>query len=155
MWVYEDLGYKKGLFASPKAFRELLVPYYRSLVDFFHSHDLPVVFHSCGSTYQAVPLIVESGFDALNPMERKADGNDPFTFAEQYGDRLAFVGGLDVRVFETNDRSVIRREIEEYMNGMKARGARLVFASDHSIPPTVTYDTYRYVVDVYRERMMY
>jgi hypothetical protein len=38
---------------------------------------------------------------------------------------------------------------------MKARGARLVFASDHSIPPTVEYDTYKYVLEVYRERMMY
>jgi len=81
-----------------------------------------------------LPLIVESGFDALNPMERKAAGNDPFLFAERYGDRLAFIGGLDVRVFETNDRDLIRREIIRYIDGMKARGARLVFASDHSIP---------------------
>ncbi len=155
IWMYEDLGYRNGLFASPKVLGELIFPYYKEMVDFFHSHDLPVILHSCGSTSQALPLIVESGFDALNPMERKAAGNDPFLFAERYGDRLAFVGGLDVRVFETNDRDLIRREIIGYIDGMKARGARLVFASDHSIPPTVRYDTYRYIVDVYRERMMY
>jgi hypothetical protein len=45
--------------------------------------------------------------------------------------------------------------VTRYIDGMKARGARLVFASDHSIPPTVHYDTYQYVVQVYRERMMY
>ena len=38
---------------------------------------------------------------------------------------------------------------------MKARNARLVFASDHSIPTDVTYETYTYVVQVYREYMMY
>ncbi len=155
IWLYEDLGYKNGLFASPKVLGELIFPYFHELVEFFHSFDLPVVLHSCGSTAQALPLIVDAGFDALNPMERKAKGNDPLAFAAQYGDELAFIGGLDVRVFETNDREIIKREVTTYIEGMKARGARLVFASDHSIPPTVTYATYKYIVDTYRDLMAY
>ncbi len=155
VWLYEDMGYKNGLFASPKVFAELIFPYYTELVAFFHSYDLPVVLHTCGSTVQALPLIVEAGFDGLNPMERKAKGNDPFAFAEQYGDKLAFVGGLDTRVFETNDRDIIRREVTAYIEGMKARGARLVFASDHSISPNTRYESYRYAVEVYRECMGY
>jgi uroporphyrinogen decarboxylase len=155
IWMYEDLGYRNGLFASPAALSELIFPYYREMVEFFHDWDLPVVFHSCGSTVQALPMIVEAGFDALNPIERKAEGNDPFLFAEQYGDRLAFIGGLDVRILETNDHELIRREITRYLDGMKARGARLIFASDHSIPPGVSCETYRYMVEVYRERMIY
>ncbi len=155
IWIYEDLGYKNGLFASPKVLGELIFPYFAELVDFLHGYDLPVVLHSCGSIHQALPMIVDAGFDALNPMERKAEGNDPYAFAEQYGDKLAFIGGLDARVFETNDRAIIRREVAAYMEGMKARGAGLVFASDHSISTLVRYDTYRYVLDVYREHMMY
>ncbi|MHB0855989.1 MAG: uroporphyrinogen decarboxylase family protein [Anaerolineae bacterium] len=154
-WLYEDLGYKNGLFASPRVLSALIFPYYRQMVDFFHSYDLPVVLHSCGSTAEALPLVIEAGFDAVNPMERKALHNDPFTFAERYGDRLAFVGGLDARVFESNDRDLIRREVTDYIQGMKARNARLVFASDHSISPNTHYDSYRYALDVYREHMMY
>jgi uroporphyrinogen decarboxylase len=155
IWIYEDLGYKNGLFASPTVLAEVIFPYYRELNDFFHSHDLPVVLHTCGSTAAALPLIVEAGFDALNPMERKAKDNEPFAFAEQYGDKLAFVGGLDARVFETNDKDTIRREVVDYVEGMKARGARLVFASDHSISTNTQYDSYRYALDVYREHMAY
>jgi uroporphyrinogen decarboxylase len=155
IWLYEDLGYKNGLFASPRMLEELMFPYYKQMIDFFHSHNLPVVLHTCGSTAQALPLIVAAGFDALNPMERKAKDNDPFVFAEQYGDRLAFVGGLDARVFETNDKEVIRREISHYIDGMKARGARLIFASDHSLSTNVRFDTYRFAVEVYREHMLY
>jgi uroporphyrinogen decarboxylase len=155
IWLYEDLGYKNGLFASPAVLAELIFPYYKEMVDFFHSYDLPVVLHTCGSVAQALPLIVEAGFDALNPMERKAKNNDPFVFAERYGDRLAFIGGLDARVFETNDREIICREVTDYIQGMKARGARLVFASDHSISPNTRYDSYRYAVQVYREHMAY
>ena len=155
IWIYEDLGYKNGLFASPQVLRELIFPYFKELVAFFHTYDLPVVLHSCGSQAQALPLIIEAGFDGLNPMERKAKDNDPFVFAEKYGDRLAFVGGLDVRIFETNDKDLIRKEVAAYIQGMKQRGARLVFASDHSIPPTVRLDTYQFIVDVYRENMLY
>lgn len=155
IWLYEDMGYKNGLFASPKVLAELIFPYYKELVGFFHSYDLPVVLHTCGSTAQALPMIVDAGFDALNPMERKAKGNEPFTFAEKFGDQLAFVGGLDVRIFETNDKDLIGKEVKTYIEGMKERGARLVFASDHSIPPTVHLDTYQYIVDVYRQHMLY
>ena len=155
IWIYEDLGYKNGLFASPRVLSELIFPYFTELVAFFHSYNLPVILHTCGSVAQALPLIVEAGFDGLNPMERKAKDNDPFTFAEKYGDKLVFVGGLDTRVFETNDKDTIRREVTDYIEGMKARGARLVFASDHSITTNTRYDSYRYALDVYREHMLY
>jgi len=155
IWLYEDLGYKNGLFAPPRVLAELIFPYYKEMVDFFHGYDLPVVLHTCGSTAQALPLIVEAGFDAVNPMERKARDNDPFAFAERYGDRLAFVGGLDARVFESNDKEIIRREVSAYIEGMKERGARLIFASDHSISPNTRYESYLYALEVYREHMLY
>jgi uroporphyrinogen decarboxylase len=155
IWLAEDLGYKNGLFMSPAVLRALIFPFYTELVAFFHEHGLPVILHSCGSVRDALPMIVEAGFDALNPMERKADGNDPFDFAERYGDRLAFFGGFDARIFETNDHGFIRREIETYLEGMKSRGARLIFASDHSLSTRVEYETYRRAVEVYREHMYY
>ena len=151
----DDLGYKNGLFASPKVLGELIFPYYREMVDFFHGYDLPVLFHTCGGVAKALPLIVEAGFDALNPVERKAMGNDPFLFAEQYGDRLAFTGGMDIRVYETNDKETIRREVAYYLEGMKARGARLVFASDAGISSGVRYESYCHAVETYREHMEY
>ena len=155
IWIYEDLGYKNGLFASPNTLRQVVFPYYTELVSFFHEYDLPVVLHTCGSMAEAIPLIVEAGFDAVNPMERKALNNDPFAYAEKYGDKLAFVGGLDARVFDTNDKEIIRREVGHYIEGMKSRGARLVFASDHSISTNTRYESYLYAVQVYREHMMY
>ena len=154
-WISEDLGFSNGLFCSPQVLAELIMPYHKQLVSFFKDYHLPVVLHTCGSTAQALPLIIEVGFDAVNPMERKAKDNDPFVFAEKYGDQIAFVGGLDARVFETNDKDIIRREVTHYMEGMKARGARLVFASDHSISTNTRYESYRYAVEVYREHMMY
>ncbi len=154
IWVYEDLGYRNGLFASPKVLSELIFPYFAELVAFFHERGLPVVLHSCGGVTQALPLIVEAGFDALNPMEVKA-GCDLFALAERWGDRLAFVGGLDVRILETNDKAAIEAGVTRVVEGMKARSARYVFGSDHSITPNVTLDAYRCALDVYRAHQDY
>lgn len=155
IWLYEDLGYKNGLFASPVTLERLIFPYYKEMVEFLHDYGLVVCLHTCGSTAEALPLIVEAGFDVVNPIERKALNNDPFLFAEEYGDRLAFCGGLDARVFESNDKDIIRREVADYVEGMKARGARLVFSEDHSISPNTRYESYLYALQVCREHMRY
>jgi uroporphyrinogen decarboxylase len=150
----EDLGYKNGLFCSPRMYGELIFPYYKEIVDFFHGYGMLVELHTCGSVTDALPLIVETGFDILNPMEVKA-GNDVFAFADHYSEELVFAGGLDVRVLESGDRDLIRREAARLIEGMKARGARYVFGSDHSLTTKIRYDDYRYAVDVYREHMIY
>jgi uroporphyrinogen decarboxylase len=131
----------------------LIFPYFAEIVDFFHAMDLPVVFHCCGKATDAIPLIIDAGFDALNPMEVKA-GCDPLAFAEQYGNKLAFIGGLDVRFLESNDRDIIRREVIRLVEGMKASNARFLFATDHSVTPLVHFDSYRYAMDVYRKHML-
>lgn len=154
IWLFDDLAYRNGLFCSPDTLSELFLPFYRETVDFFHAMDLPVVLHSCGNVTEAMPLIVEAGFDALNPMEAKA-GCDLFHFAEQYGEHLAFIGGLDARVLESGDRDRIRNETIRLVDGMKQRGARYIFGSDHSLSSLVQYEDFRYAIEVYREHMAY
>ena len=99
-------------------------------------------------------MIVDVGFDALNPMEVKA-GNDPLRIAEKYGDKIAFVGGFDVRILESGDRNLIRTAVTNLLDGMKDRGARYVFASDHSISTNDRLTDFEYAIDVYRDNMMY
>ena len=154
IWLYEDLGYSQGLFCSPDTLEALIFPYYAELVDFFHGYDLPVVLHSCGGVTEALPQVVKAGFDGLNPMEVKA-GCDLLKFADLYGESLTFFGGLDVRVFESGDRKFIRSEVKRIIEGMKTRGARYVFGSDHSITTNVDYDDFRYALEVYNEHRNY
>ena len=153
-WFYEDLGYRNGLFCSPRTLEEVIFPYYKEMVDFFHAYDMPVVLHACGGITEALPLIVEAGFDGLNPMEVKA-GCDTLKFAEKYGDRLTFFGGLDARVLESGDKDLIRAKVTELVEGMKAVGARYVYASDHSLSTNIRYADFQYALEVYREHMMY
>jgi uroporphyrinogen decarboxylase len=152
IWIYEDLGYRNGLFCSPAVVRSLLLPYYAEIVDFFHSHGLPVILHSCGNINEALPLFVEAGFDGLHPMEVKA-GCNVITVAEEYGNKLALFGGFDIRILESGDRRLIRKTVAAHVEGLKVRGARFVFGSDHSISTNVALADLLFAHEVYREHM--
>lgn len=151
VWLFDDIAYKNGLFASPEVLHDLYLPYYAEIVSFFNNeYGLPVFFHSDGKLEQALPIIIEAGFVGLHPLERKA-GNDPIAIADKYGDQLVLIGGLDVQILETNDRDHIASEIKQLLEAMKTREASYIFHSDHTIPPTVDYDTYRFALDTYMQ----
>ena len=154
VWFFDDLGYRGATFCSPKLYDELIFPFYVELIEAIHSRDIPVILHTCGYTESVVGSIVETGFDGLHPMEVKA-GNDPLRIADTYADRLVFIGGLDARILESHDREQIRRGVSELMDGMKARGGRFVFGSDHSLSTNIDYADFQFALEVYRERMEY
>ena len=150
----EDLAYSRGLFCSPRVLEELVFPFYREIIDFFHDYELPVIFHCCGNVTEALPCLVDLGIDMLDPMERKA-GCSPVEFARGFGNRIAFRGGLDVRVMESGDRDLIRREVVSLIDAVKREGARYVFSSDHSVSTGVAYQDFAYAVAVAREHSAY
>jgi len=151
VWVYDDLAYRNGLFCSPGLIEKLFAPFYRDLVDHLGEYGLPVVFHCCGGMGEALPIIADCGFAGLHPMERKA-GCDPLAYARRFGDRLAFIGGLDAVTLEGGDRRRLFREADALMDGMGDLGAAYVLCSDHSLSPRVPYRDYRALVDRFWER---
>ena len=150
MFIYEDLGFSNGLFFSPKTFEALIFPYYKELVGFYHDHGLPVILHTCGGITEAVPMIVDAGFDCLQPMEAKA-GCDVLEYAREYGDRLSFMGNMDITVLNRNNDALTKEHVLGKLNALYDMGARYIFHSDHSVPPDVTFHTYDYAVKLYRE----
>ena len=153
-YLYDDLAYNKGLFCSSQLLRELFLPYYQKLTHFLHSHNVLAIFHCCGNSEAAIPLIIESGFDALNPMEVKA-GCDVVRFAEKYGESLAFIGGFDVRILENGDRSQIKKEVLRITDAMRHLKASYFFGTDHSVSPNVNFDDYQYAFDCFKEHCYY
>jgi uroporphyrinogen decarboxylase len=153
-WLWDDLGYKNGPLFSPRAYREQLLPYHRRVCEFFHSHGLPVILHSCGNVAPMVPALIEAGFDCLQALEVKA-GMDLEELVREYGRDLCFMGGVDVRAFFAEDESEMEREVTGKLAiGMSNPGG-YVFHSDHSIPTQVSFARYAKVVELVREQGVY
>ena len=71
---------------------------------------------------------------------------DLLKIKKDFGDRIALIGGMDVRTLLTNDLDVVRRELEAKVPGVMA-GSGYVLQVDHSVPDQVNYETYRYFVE--------
>ena len=87
-------------------------------------------------------------------MEAKA-GCDVLAFAKEYKDKLAFIGGMDARIFESGDQDKIGNEVLRLLNGMKSIGGRYVFGSDHSISPRVKLADFKHALNVFRQNAKY
>ena len=129
--------------------------YYKEIVGMFkHDYGLDVLVHSCGDIRQAVPLFIEAGIDCLQPMEAKA-GVDVLQLADTYGNKLAYMGNINVQVLNTNDPVKVRAEVERKMCGMIERRLPYIIHSDHSIPPDVTMKTYELMLQIRNEKGSY
>jgi uroporphyrinogen decarboxylase len=145
IWFYEDMGFKERPFMSPAMYRELIFPAHKRTVDFCHGHGLPVILHSCGFVEPLLPDIVAAGIDCLQVIEIKA-GMDPLRIHKNFGERLSLCGGMDARNLVKNDIDAIRRELAEKIPVLKSNNGYILH-SDHSIPETCDYETYRFFVE--------
>lgn len=145
IWYYEDMGFKQRPFMSPDMYMELVQPGHKLTFEYAHSKNLPVIIHSCGFVEALVPGLIDAGMDCLQVIEIKA-GMDLLKLYREFGEKISFMGGIDVRELYTNDKSRIQAELESKIPVVKD-GFGYVLHSDHSIPNTVNYESYRYFIE--------
>jgi uroporphyrinogen decarboxylase len=140
----DDMGYKGSPFFSLPMYRELLKPYHKRAADWAHEHGCVVELHSCGFIQPLVPDLVEIGIDCLNPLEIKA-GMDPAYLKKTFGDQLAFHGGINAQIWDKPE--LVRAEMEHLIPMLK-EGGGYIFASDHSIPNSVSFENMKMISEL-------
>ncbi|MDR2569054.1 MAG: hypothetical protein LBD23_01985 [Oscillospiraceae bacterium] len=145
MFYYEDMGFKQRPFMSPEHYRELIYPSHKKAFDFAHSIGLKVIVHSCGFIEPLLPHMIDAGMDCLQVIEVKA-GMDLLRIYRNHGDKIVLMGGIDVRALYSNDKATIDAELEAKIPTVM-KGYGYIAHSDHSIPKTVDYETFRYYID--------
>jgi uroporphyrinogen decarboxylase len=148
-FVYDDMGYRNASLFSPAAFRETEFPTQKRLYGYFRDKGLPVILHSCGCVKAFIPMLIEAGLTCLQPLEVKA-GMDLVALKREYGDRLAFMGGIDVRAMANPDPAAIEREIRTKIPVAK-EGGGYIYHSDHSVPSNVSFAQYCRVMELVKE----
>ncbi|MGC9063614.1 MAG: hypothetical protein ACP5JL_02935 [bacterium] len=63
----------------------------------------------------------------------------------KFGDKLSFMGGIDVR--KMTDPVAIEEEISRKFEIAK-KGGGYIYHSDHSIPKNISFEQYKYVIDL-------
>ncbi len=152
VWFWGDVGYRNATLFSPRIYEELLWPCHKRLCDKVKSLGKVSVLHSCGKIEVLIPKFIEAGFDAIQPIEAKV-GQDVRELKKRYGNAITFFGNMDVRKL-----SGTKKDVEEEVLGklkIAMQGGGYIFHSDHSVPPTVSFDNYRHALELVRAHGVY
>jgi hypothetical protein len=89
-----DFGTQDSTFCSPDTYMNLYHPHYKKLNDWIHANTGWKTFkHCCGSIPGFIPLLIDSGFDIINPVQTSAKGMDPVWLKKEFGRDVTFWGG--------------------------------------------------------------
>ncbi|MCX8180753.1 MAG: hypothetical protein N3E41_05210 [Thermofilaceae archaeon] len=148
VWVWDDLAYKNGPFVSPATYERFIMPEHTRILYPFRKRNKPSILHSDGNIKPLIHFFISAGFNALQPLEVKA-GMDVRELKKMYGDRLAFIGNIDARVLAKGPEA-IRMEVEQKVK-TAAVGGGYIAGSDHSVPPDVSLENYRYFIELVKK----
>lgn len=146
IWFWEDMGFKEKPFMSPAMYRELIMPAHKRTIAWAHQRGMRVIMHSCGFVEPLVPGMIEAGIDMLQAMEVKA-GMDMVRLNKLYGDRLGFMGNIDIREVISNDKQRIEAELRKKILPLMATKTPYILSSDHSTPSEVDFESFMYFRD--------
>jgi len=152
MWVFSDLCYRNGMLYSPRFYRERILRYHRKYADFCHERGWELLIHCDGYVGEFIPLLLEAGFDCIQPLEARA-GNDVREYKRLYGRRIAFFGNVSADVM-ARSKEEIREEVASKLAVAKEGGGYL-YHSDHSINPLISFENYRYTIQLVKELAPY
>lgn len=136
LWTGDDVAGQQALIMNPVTWRDLIKPHLKRIADVGKASGLPVAYHCCGALAAIIPDLIEIGIDVLNPVQCNCPGMNPVELKREYGDRLAFMGGVDTQNLLPNGSATeVYRATVELIEGMTRDGGGYILAASHAVPP--------------------
>ncbi len=148
MVIWGDVAYVNGMLFSPEFWREHFKPGVKSIIDYCHSKDLPVIYHGCGNASAIYPDFIGMGLDAYNPLEAKS-GLNVVELRKKFGHQMGFCGNIDSMNWANATLDELKAEVLTKLNA--AKGGGYIVQSDHSVPSNVSAERYEFVVNLMKE----
>ena len=135
----EDLGTQNGCMFDPDAiYGRLIKPRHERVIQTLKAlTGAKSLFHCCGSAYLFIDHLIDIGVDILNPVQVAAKNMEPERLKAEFGDRMAFWGGIDSQqVLPYGTPEEVRAETHRIIDVLGAGGG-YVLNSVHNIQPEV------------------
>jgi uroporphyrinogen decarboxylase len=114
----------------------MVKPHLKRVVDRGKHEGCITAYHCCGAMREIIPDLIEIGIDIINPIQAGCPGMEPASLKEEFGDRVALMGGVDTQyLIPQGSPDDIRRETEKLIEVMTADGGGYILAASHTIPP--------------------
>lgn len=153
----DDYGTQQGPMMSPELFKKMIVPRRKKLNEFIKSKapQVKIFHHTCGSVYQLLDGIIESGVDILNPVQPSAKDMDTIRLQIEFGNKLIFHGGIDEQTALVNSVDVLKAEMRKRIESLGKDGGYIMaptsnFQDDMPIENIVNFARFAKEIGQYR-----
>lgn len=139
--VNDDMAGVNGPVFGPRMFERYLLPRYQRIIQACREAGCRhFIFHSDGNVEPLLDLLIECGFEGINPIEPRCNPS-LMELRRKYGRKLVLLGGVcNTQILQRNNR----REIEEHLRPLielaREGGVVLGTASIPAETPPEAYD---------------
>ena len=121
---------------NPAMFRKYAAPEIRFWADKLHASGKLLLHHACGHLKALLPLMAETGIDAIESISPPPTGNIDIADAWQLlPQHVALIGGLEPVFLQNCTGEELNARVDHLLE--ISRGKRYVLANSDSCPPTV------------------
>ena len=135
----DDLGAQHAPLFSPGAYRDIVKPLHKEIIDLIKSRSKARFFlHSCGAIKELIPDLIDIGVDALNPVQVSAEGMETAGLKAEFGSEITFWGGTvdPQKTLARGTPEEVREETLRRIDELKPGGG-FVIASIHNMQAQV------------------
>lgn len=125
---HDDWGQQRDLFFAPDIWRTLIRPHIKRAVDAAHELGIYFIMHSCGKIDRIAGEIAGLGVDVMDPAQPV---NDLARWKREFGDKVAFMGGIDAQNIVDNEsvpEEEVRAEVRRKIDLLAPGGGYIPFA---------------------------
>ena len=140
------------MFDPEGIYERLIKPHHRRMAETVLSNSkAKICFHCCGSAYHFIDHLIDIGVTALNPVQVSAANMQPERLKAEFGNRLAFWGGIDSQqVLPNGSPAEVAAETRRIIEVL-GEGGGYVLNSVHNLQPEVPPENIVAMFDAGRE----
>jgi uroporphyrinogen decarboxylase len=140
VYIDDDVATTDGLFLPPKILEELWVERLKKFLKLVNTAKVPIEFHCCGKLDQVIPILIEQGIDAVNPVQPNC--NNIYELKKQFGQDISFVGNIDIGgVLTFGTPKEVIEDTRQHIENLSYNGGYIA-ASSHSIIDSIPKENY-------------
>lgn len=144
----DDYAANDNLIFSPRLFRQMIRPRLARLIAAVREvrPEIAIMLHSDGAIGKLVPEFIEMGIDVVHPLE-PVSGMDPAQVKRDYGDRISFLGGVDISHAMPGTPEDVRADVDRCLRDLAPGGGYILAPCNHlqaDVPAENVVELYRY-----------
>ena len=148
--ISDDWGTQTGLMFGPRLWRKFIKPRIAKMYSKIKGAGKVTFTHSCGKVQSILNDLIEIELDVFNPFQPEV--MDVYEIKRQYGDKLAFFGGVGVQsILPNGTPKEIRNEIKRLINEI-GKGGGFIIGPSHAISGDVPIENIIAMIDSFQNQ---